>query len=253
MGKKSSIAWNQVCQNKFDGGLGIKNLGLFDVALNLSQFWNICKKKHSGWVKLLHNYYFSNVNVWDMVEKNHYSWQVKKILRLRSMAEKCVTVTQGGVLSWKGVDNCFQWKGSYDLLKGDIQEKLWAELVWADLSPPKHNFCAWLAIQNKIQTRDRLVLEGDIDRRCCWCRHHPESHEHIFFKCSSMHVLKPLFDVAGSSIHWESWDDVMEWRTQRIWKSKEEKEITSFIINAAIYEIWSNRNSTIFSNIKLLS
>ncbi|KAL9677362.1 hypothetical protein QQ045_005591 [Rhodiola kirilowii] len=162
-------------------------------------------------------------------------------------------IPNGGVLSWKGVDNCFQWKGSYDLLKGDIQEKLWAELVWADLSPPKHNFCAWLAIQNKIQTRDRLVLEGDIDRRCCWCRHHPESHEHIFFKCSSMHVLKPLFDVAGSSIHWESWDDVMEWRTQRIWKSKEEKEITSFIINAAIYEIWSNRNSTIFSNIKLLS
>ncbi|CAM8920316.1 unnamed protein product [Rhodiola kirilowii] len=68
-----------------------------------------------------------------------------------------------------------------------------------------------------------------------------------------MQVLKPLFDAAGSSIRWESWDDVMEWRTQKIWKSKEEKEITSFIINAPIYEIWSNRNSTIFRNIKLQS
>ncbi|KAL9686789.1 hypothetical protein QQ045_031182 [Rhodiola kirilowii] len=165
MGNKSLIAWNQVCQNQSDGGLGIKNLGLFNVALNLLQFWDICKKKDSVWIKWLHNYYFSNVNVWDMVEKNYYSWQLKMILRLRSMAEKCVTVSQGGVLSWKGVYNCFQCKGSYDLLKNDIQEKLWAELVWADLSPPKHCFCAGLAIKNMLQTRDRMVLEGDIDRR----------------------------------------------------------------------------------------
>uniref|UniRef100_A0A2P2IQZ4 Reverse transcriptase zinc-binding domain-containing protein n=1 Tax=Rhizophora mucronata TaxID=61149 RepID=A0A2P2IQZ4_RHIMU len=36
----------------------------------------------------------------------------------------------------------------------------WFELVWGSCQFPKHSFIAWLAILNRLSTKDRLLRKG---------------------------------------------------------------------------------------------
>ncbi|KAL9691865.1 hypothetical protein QQ045_012292 [Rhodiola kirilowii] len=46
-GRKSLVAWNEVCKPKMVGGLGILNLSLFNKALLLGQLWDVAQKRIS--------------------------------------------------------------------------------------------------------------------------------------------------------------------------------------------------------------
>lgn len=54
-------------------------------------------------------------------------------------------------------------------------------LVWKTQAPPKSKFFAWLAIQNRLWTSDRLEARGWPNTRYCpLCRHTLESAFHLF-------------------------------------------------------------------------
>ena len=55
--KASYVAWDSVCQTKNKGGLGIKNLDLWNVACIAKLIWAIAKKNDSLWVQWVHGIY----------------------------------------------------------------------------------------------------------------------------------------------------------------------------------------------------
>ncbi|KAL9691290.1 hypothetical protein QQ045_011710 [Rhodiola kirilowii] len=245
-GKRNLVSWKVVCQPKENGGLGVKNLGQFNTFLLLSQIWNLSLKKDSMWIKWMSNYFFKNQSVWLKEEKNHQTWILKKKLRLRVEARKCVDVLDDLSLVWKGNKWPFTVKGSYNLLFNPSDSKEWAKLIWNKLSIPKHSFSAWLAVLNKLPTRERLRGEYQGEISCCWCNREVEDGEHIFFNCLTLKPICYYLEILGIKVRWSSWENLHEWLQRRRWRSSAEKTLCCFIINAAIYESWRARNQRIF-------
>ena len=61
----------------------------------------------------------------------------------------------------------------------------WHRLLWASLAIPKHVIIAWMAILNKLPTKDRLTSWGmDVDMECVLCHHESETRSRLLFGCS---------------------------------------------------------------------
>ncbi|GKA04977.1 hypothetical protein Tco_0684097 [Tanacetum coccineum] len=53
---KSKVRWDDVCRLKIQGGLGIKSLQSWNVALMCEYVWNLVSQKDSFWVKWINSY-----------------------------------------------------------------------------------------------------------------------------------------------------------------------------------------------------
>lgn len=65
--------------------------------------------------------------------------------------------------------------------------KQW-NLVWLNLSIPKHAFIGWLALNNKLLTKYRSANGVILELACIFCRNCLEDRNHLFFGCP--HLLK---------------------------------------------------------------
>ncbi|KAL9662864.1 hypothetical protein QQ045_027699 [Rhodiola kirilowii] len=245
-GKRNLVAWKTVTKTKEEGGLGIKNIFIFNRALMLKQVWDLCLNKEALWIRWMHSYFFKDKSIWEMIEMNHHSWVLKNILRLRHDALKCIMIDDSGVCSWANDSNPFSAKGAYVLMAEPKVNVNWNDLVWNGVAHPKHSFCTWLAIQKRLFTRDRMWgLEGD-QRNCSSCQSELESVDHIFFHCSGLIPLHKYLEMVGIKTQWNNWEEVVQWKHNRRWRSKAEKNAVFFIITLATYETWKARNYKIF-------
>ena len=61
---------------------------------------------------------------------------------------------------------------------------LWDGLMWGGRNIPKHSFCAWLAIKDRLGTRDRFHRwDSSVPLSCILCQGGVESRDHLFFSC----------------------------------------------------------------------
>lgn len=73
----------------------------------------------------------------------------------------------------------------YDYLTDQKPDVSWHKAVWISRAIPRHSFHAWLVVQNRNQTRDRLINWGlQVDARCLLCNANQESRDHLFFSCN---------------------------------------------------------------------
>ncbi|GJU35720.1 RNA-directed DNA polymerase, eukaryota, reverse transcriptase zinc-binding domain protein, partial [Tanacetum coccineum] len=96
---KARIKWSDVCKPKVEGGLGIKSLETWNIALISKHIWNIINKKDSLWVKWVHLYKLKGRNFWDVPEIEGSSWSWKKILRYRGKLRRHIVHRIGDGLS----------------------------------------------------------------------------------------------------------------------------------------------------------
>ena len=71
---KAKIKWSDVWKPKVEGGLGIKSLETWNIALMSKHVWNLITHKESLWVKWIHKYKLKGRNFWDISEKGGSSW-----------------------------------------------------------------------------------------------------------------------------------------------------------------------------------
>ncbi|VFQ83678.1 unnamed protein product [Cuscuta campestris] len=57
------ISWDDVCLPKQEGGLGLKNLLLWNQACTMKLMWDVAKKKDSLWVKWVHGRYLKHCTI----------------------------------------------------------------------------------------------------------------------------------------------------------------------------------------------
>ena len=83
----SKIAWDNVCKNKKDRGLGFKNTCYLNNVLNLKHICAIFQNSaQSLWVKWIHSYMLKGKSFWVVKPPATSSWYWRKLLRLRSLA-----------------------------------------------------------------------------------------------------------------------------------------------------------------------
>nr|XP_043639244.1 uncharacterized protein LOC122610314 [Erigeron canadensis] len=85
---KAKVAWEIVCLPKEEGGLGIRRLDLFNVALLSAHIWNIITLKESLWVCWIHMYKLRGQNFWNVKLKGNMSWGWRKLLQIRCLIRK---------------------------------------------------------------------------------------------------------------------------------------------------------------------
>jgi len=135
---------------------------------------------------------------------------------------------------------------TYDFLCYIYDHVPWAKVVWETWSLPMYNFILWVAVMEKLRTRDRLRFL-DIDPLRVFCRLYDETHNHLFFKCpwtsllwrmaKSWLWLHKSMSTINSAIHgFLSGRNNLVGRTRRVSPS------------ILIYLIWKERNKRVFDN-----
>lgn len=82
----------------------------------------------------------------------------------------------------------------------------WYTLVWFKNHTPRHLFIVWLALPNRLTTRDRLVKWlPQTDTTCVLCGG-MESRNHLFFECSYSKLIWEALTLqwAGVPSSWSS-------------------------------------------------
>ncbi|XP_071719040.1 uncharacterized protein [Rutidosis leptorrhynchoides] len=82
---KAKVKWDDVCHPKNEGGLGIKRLKGWNVALMASHVWRILSNKQSLWVRWIHSYRIMDQNFWEVAIAPDASWSWRKILQIRDI------------------------------------------------------------------------------------------------------------------------------------------------------------------------
>ncbi|CAI8592592.1 unnamed protein product [Vicia faba] len=83
--KKSPVAWSKVCSPSKQGGLGLKNLVVWNQVTLLKCLWNICNKGDSLWVKWIHKVYLKGRDVMDVDVGQNWTLTMRKIMNHKSL------------------------------------------------------------------------------------------------------------------------------------------------------------------------
>ncbi|GJR56309.1 RNA-directed DNA polymerase, eukaryota, reverse transcriptase zinc-binding domain protein [Tanacetum coccineum] len=80
---KAKVAWKNVCKPKAMGGLGLKDLEVWNKCMIIKHLWNIANDKKSLWVKWVNTVKLQGNNIWAINEDVNNSWGWKNILKMR--------------------------------------------------------------------------------------------------------------------------------------------------------------------------
>ncbi|XP_074313917.1 uncharacterized protein LOC141649117 [Silene latifolia] len=235
--KVPPVAWAKVCQSKAQGGLGLVLNEVWNIAAIGKYVWWLASKKDHLWVKWVNSVYIKGCDWWTYAPCSGASSSWKKICWVRDRLKS-------GFESYGWASTGYSIRGGYLWLVPAQPKAPWVPLVWSRISMQKHCFTFWLAVQQRLLTRDRLIRRGMcIDGRCLLCAVADESHEHIFFACDySKRCLELLSRWLQVPIPWQS--VVQWWLTCRV-KPLLRKQILGAAIGVLFYQIWQARNTSL--------
>ncbi|XP_056688846.1 uncharacterized protein [Spinacia oleracea] len=125
----------------------------------------------------------------------------------------------------------------------------WASAVWCRLGQAKHRFITWLAVLERLNTKDRLRQFGlSMDDLCLLCGAATENHNHLFFGC---HFSYQCWSHIASFLHISltkcSLPQLIRWIHRRN-ISKFRKGVYYTFVWCTVYHIWKERNNSLWNN-----
>ncbi|XP_071697482.1 uncharacterized protein [Rutidosis leptorrhynchoides] len=264
---KAKVKWEDVCIPKIEGGLGIKRLKVWNVALLSTHIWRLLSNKESLWVRWVHSYRLMGQNFWDIQTPANASWSWRNILCIREVIRGRFfhEVGNGNITSaWF---DCWCSQGplsavisrrvlsqtGYSATNGEMREFSvnvvwetirprapcvdWYSVVWFSNCIPKHAFVLWLLMGEKLKTQDKL------------------NHWEI---CPGSSLVCPLCEQVWNLVsrHMDFPIVCEEWRDFRaILSPFADRNIARIIIvkllfAASVYCIWNERNARFFKKRK---
>ena len=130
------------------------------------------------------------------------------------------------ILSKSGHNSCAE---TWNHIRSKNQEVSCWKLVWFPRHIPKHTFIGWLAIQNRLATKDKFLWGLNVDPQCALRRSRREDEDHLFFQCPFSNwclVRHPKFH----------WNEVISWG---------EAVVCQLALWSSIYHIWQLCNAVI--------
>ncbi|XP_021848076.2 uncharacterized protein [Spinacia oleracea] len=240
--RPGAVAWDQLCWPKKQGGLGFKNLLLWNQAVVGKLAWAIAHKKDNLWVKWIHSLYIKDKPWVQFTPSASASWVVKCICQVKDF------FSQGVSPQWL-TSTKYSIKEMYQLHLTQRDNVQWHRYVWNRLSIPKHRFILWLATQDKLKTRTRLHKFGVVDDCLCpICGSSPETVEHLFFKCVLSHnggneVMKGL----GFSHCRDGIGPLFKW-LQRSAGTEFRRAVAYTTTAVLVYHVWKARKAEIWKS-----
>ncbi|GKA52480.1 RNA-directed DNA polymerase, eukaryota, reverse transcriptase zinc-binding domain protein [Tanacetum coccineum] len=282
---KAKVAWKSICKPKDQGGLGLKNLQIWNQALLAKQVWNIASKNDTLWVKWVHSVKLRGKSIWEMsVDVNDntishrdlYDARLNGDMKVSDMVnrgqwnwpsewyDKFPAITNLSVPNINEGNDKLVWRDrfgknlefSVSIVNYEMNEQSsvvsWWKLIWFSECIPKTSFITWLAIQNRLSTQDKFKKWGDCAvNRCSLCCNDSEDIDHLFFKCE---FSKELWVKVCSIINIQADNMNLNVCLQVLIDAGVSNNIKSIVkrpvFSASIYTIWQERNGRNFRGTK---
>ncbi|KAG7556371.1 hypothetical protein ISN44_As11g024100 [Arabidopsis suecica] len=121
--------------------------------------------------------------------------------------------------------------------------KEWYKGIWFTHSTPKYSFMAWLAIQNRLSTGDRMVgWNMGAPTACTFCPEPMETRNHIFFECPySAKVWRSLTHKLLDSMFTIQWDCILGFLVDNA-QDALRLFLLRYVFQISIHTIWRERN-----------
>ncbi|GKA42801.1 uncharacterized protein Tco_0735461 [Tanacetum coccineum] len=183
------VAWDVISLPKTEGGLGIHNLDVFNIAFMTKHIWNIISNCNGVSMSLLFDNWYGHS-------------PIARLFTPRDVANDGFSMTcrvadlvaNGGWTWLRGVLSMFSVSKAWEELRSRGFEVRWASVVWYSHCIPRHAFHLWLTLRGSLKTQDKL-RQGDTGSadltliRFPLCGTTSDSHNFRFFECSfSSHV-----------------------------------------------------------------
>nr|GMC48983.1 DUF4283 domain-containing protein [Ipomoea batatas] len=168
----------------------------------------------------------------------------KKIFEARDK----ISLAKGGLQNAKEFlhnsvnNNKFQVSQVYDLLREKSQPAFAWRFVWRSYIPRKFSFITWLAIHQRLPTKDRLAFL-DINTDCSMCVGDKETAQHLFFKCPfSLHVWNEVRMHFGFHKCTNAIRSSIKWINRLHGGARPRSKAITIALICTIYHLWRNRN-----------
>lgn len=124
----------------------------------------------------------------------------------------------------------------------------WYHFVWFTEAIPRHCFFTWLAVLNRLSTRDRQLSWNPMgDSRCVLCGG-VESRDHLFFQCPfSCSILNAAMIKIGKHCP-SDWPLLLDWGIKALKRRTAINLVAKMVLQACIYGVWKERNSRIHTS-----
>ncbi|XP_059274715.1 uncharacterized protein LOC132029486 [Lycium ferocissimum] len=244
--KVSLVAWEKLCKPKKEGGLNIRSCRKWNLALVGKLIWMLITNKEVLWVRWVHGIYMKpDEEFWSHVPSGNCSWYWRNIHKVKLGMQQWYS-TDRYVLTTSGVYSVSQ---SYLSLIEHREIKDCHELIWSKMLSPKHRFILWLAAQNRLLTKDRMLgmgIECEI-ADCVLCdKEELENPQHLFVECVwSQAVWNELMQWLGLAVPQQDLKRPLRWVKKKKW-CRMMKEVLVAVHGAVIYFTWQARNGRIF-------
>ncbi|XP_074289322.1 uncharacterized protein LOC141614477 [Silene latifolia] len=175
------VAWSDICYTKKEGGLGIKNAGVWNVASVGKLVHWLYTKADRLWVLWIDHVYLKGAE-WSSYQpppdSNWNWWNICKARKLLSGGY------QGNHWGVQPTVTGYTVRSGYCWLHGPHPPVQWSKKVWDPWNIPKQPFIGWLIQRKALNTRVKLAQFGVcLFDRCLLCENAAESHEHLFKDC----------------------------------------------------------------------
>ncbi|XP_077230127.1 uncharacterized protein LOC143863326 [Tasmannia lanceolata] len=151
---------------------------------------------------------------------------------------------------WKPEANgSFTLESAWDSIRVKNPKPPWYSLVWFRVNTPKEAIVVWKSLQNRLPTRDRLPFHVN-DKTCPLCSASLESLNHLFFSCGcSAWIWRSLLWRAGwRRKPFRTLSEEGSWIRDKFKGNGQLSTVITKGFQAAIYQIWKERNHRIFEN-----
>ncbi|XP_021721522.1 uncharacterized protein LOC110689101 [Chenopodium quinoa] len=110
LSKAPPISWDWVCKSKAEGGLGIRDCGMWNRAALGKYVWKIAKKEDSLWVKWVHALYINikDQEWWNYSPKRSAGWAWRRLYAVKDQLKEGFEKN-----SWMNgtyrISECYKW------------------------------------------------------------------------------------------------------------------------------------------------
>jgi hypothetical protein len=181
------------------------------------------------------------VELWALVNEINHDEDTKDDIKWKFTANGEYSVALAYSTQFEGMVNSFMM-----------------EAVWKTWAPPKCKLFAWLILQNRVWSADRLQKRGWPNcGNCQLCKRVSETVAHILFKCRySLRIWNSVIQWLGitsvNTATWANHDSVKEWWMSFIYSNGVQRKSLVTLIMFVSWKIWNERNARMFQNIAML-
>lgn len=198
--KPAMVCWDNVCQPKQSGGLGLKDIYLWNIAAIGKHVWHLALKKDILWVKWVAEVYLKGDEFWTHQPPTNGSWYWRRIIAVRDRLRQGFS----GTIWLSSCNGRYTIASGYKWLQGDRPHYNQWKVVWRSGAIPRHAFFLWLVSQERLYTFDRLQKWStlEVTDKCLLCECASETHQHLFFDCGySRELLEFGLPMAANTTH----------------------------------------------------